>query len=137
MALGDMDDIARLQAALAQPGSDYDWSTDALAEVTHPAETRTPPSVKAMILANILAGIADMVTTEMGVRTPGLREGNPLMRNQAARLVLKPAVVGGTSWLANKWGKEGKTGPALAAAGIPAAISALAAGLNMGRLGGR
>jgi len=55
----------------------------------------------------VASAAADLYTTEVGLRQPGLREGNPLMQEPAVALVIKAGVTSGTVYAADQLRKHG------------------------------
>lgn len=55
----------------------------------------------------VTSGVADLVTTEVALRRPGVVEGNPAMREPAARVALKGAAVAGVLGMTRHLEKHG------------------------------
>lgn len=78
--------------------------------VVVPHASTSGPSTAALVAsawAFVGASVADAVTTEIGVRTDGVAEGNPFMRgNAATRLAVKAGSAAGFLWLTQRMGNR-------------------------------
>lgn len=77
------------------------------------------------------ASVADLASTEYALRTPGAREGNPLLVSRSVRLPLKLAYTGVVVWLYRTLERRGQHGWAKTVLVWSVALWAGAAGWNM------
>jgi hypothetical protein len=79
--------------------------------------------------------VADIVTTELALARPGLREGNPLVRERAVRIGLKTGVTLGLTLACNKLRQRAKPRHARLLAVLGFSVGAAAAVHNVRMMG--